>query len=77
MMQFTGLDDKNGNELYEGDVVRYSNGDIFNIEWIPQDARYEILSIPYSGTFDFEPSEVGTMYEIIGNIYENPELIDP
>lgn len=66
LMQYTGLKDKNGVEIYEGDIVRYTlDGELFtmNIEFVFQDnlTGYDI-------TDENEP-------EIIGNIYENPELL--
>ena len=74
-MQFTGLIDKNGKEIYEGDILQYIDGDnspelyqvIFSngnfILASLEDAEYD----EYIG--DFDPKEV------IGNIYENPELL--
>lgn len=63
VMQYTGLKDKNGKEIYEGDVYNY-NGVIDVFESI-EDFYYNEL-IKYR-------VEDG---EIIGNIYENPELIN-
>lgn len=67
MQQFTGLTDKNGKEVYEGDVVTYR--DQFNnikqgvVEWD-------------SGGFRVESGGLFKPEEVIGNIYENPELIE-
>ena len=72
IMQFTGLFDKNGKEIYEGDVVKspgYDNQMVVKYEEI---IASDDMTAPGIGfQFNTEPSGM----EIIGNIYENPELI--
>jgi len=76
LMQFTGLKDKNGKEIYEGDIVEFIGHKNRVVSWTPDDHHYAgwyaiggIRSLPiYSGK---EPNTI----EVIGNIYENPELI--
>ena len=71
-MQFTGLHDKNGKEIYEGDIGLFDcmGGKIkTTIVWNGFAARYERDDIPYlAGGIDGQ-------CEVIGNIYENPELL--
>jgi len=64
IMQFTGLTDKNGVEIYEGDFLKTRYGTIFTYDNL---VDYHLWDINNSNAF----SEV----EIIGNIYENPELL--
>ncbi len=71
LMQYTGLRDKNGKEIYEGDIIRRDVGPYFEnfaIEWT-EDICGEYGCIGWNLTNH-------TAYcEVIGNIYENPELL--
>ena len=79
LMQFTGLKDKNGVEIYEGDIVRYvwpNDDEEFGpvvVEW-DQGLGGFILSNPKDDYFDGLFSE-NPKYEVIGNIYENKDLL--
>ena len=87
LMQFTGLTDKNGKEIYEGDIYKSGNGRLWvvmlgeynrhepggmvdGIGWYlkPIEDPIEDANTP----IEFRPSKIG---EVIGNIYENPELL--
>ena len=72
LMQYTNLKDKNGVEIYEGDIVRwYDNGsDYPNILTKIQPVIIKNLNSLTPMFF------ANTEYEIIGNIYENPELLN-
>ena len=71
LMQFTGLHDKNGKEIYEGDVLQTRSG---VGHMVFDNCGYAIKS-PGSEAVDYEFSAFYLECEIIGNIYENPELI--
>ena len=75
LMQYIGLEDKNGREIYEGDIITITldTGNVItgsvgmnNGQWSIKyyDRYYSLVSIWY----EIKP-------EVIGNIYENPELI--
>ena len=82
LMLSTGLKDKNGKEIFEGDIVR--NGtDVADIKRHPTLGFYTVVN-GREGFFgdgmsidDFEEDaeEFSEIIEIIGNIYENPELL--
>ena len=75
LTQYTGLNDKNGKEIYEGDVFRYgkANGKdvLYVVKWNDDSACFAWEQVIPVLTFGFDMSEV----EVVGNIYENPELI--
>jgi uncharacterized phage protein (TIGR01671 family) len=74
--QFTGLKDKNGKEIYEGDIL--SLNDYLNhtaIFWIGYDEEDAGFSFNEVGYGQAVPAVVAGRSEIIGNIYENKELI--
>lgn len=83
---FTGLKDKNGNEIYEGYIVR--------CEWTRVDAEYEDDIMQRIGVLEYDTPnaewhvvfvsgsisiagmhDLNAELEVIGNIYENPELL--
>lgn len=67
LMQFTGLLDKNGKEIYEGDILSADRNEPWVMQWNAY-GRWE------SNT-DAEININWTGWEVIGNIYENPELL--
>lgn len=70
--QYTGLHDKNGKEIYEGDIVK---GTFYGFPMVEYDYIFQIYWDEKEKGFManyFEPSEC----EVIGNIYENPELLE-
>lgn len=64
--QYTGLKDCNGKEIYEGDVLEWENGNRANV-------FYDPYSASYSPNFNnWKPNKT----KVIGNIHENPELLE-
>lgn len=76
--QYTGLTDKNGNKIFEGDIIkiylyddiRLANYEIGNIKYDETKARY--IFCTEDGCYSIDNSNE---YEVIGNIHDNPELL--
>lgn len=76
VMQFTGLVDKNGKEIYEGDIVKWFVNNLIRegiVEYIDNYGGYDMKNFKdnYHVCCDWLRGE----YEVIGNVYENPELL--
>lgn len=86
LMQYTGLHDKNGKEIYEGDIVLL---DCYYYEEPAFDGEFKVIYDDINGMWilvDLENKDRGFVFgeirsyykaeiEVIGNIYDNPELL--
>lgn len=82
LMQYTGLKDKNSAEIYEGDILKrehcYAPDDQYDIavvEYSDERLCFRFNSIEKHGIF-FDTNHPNFRFEVIGNIYENPELLE-
>lgn len=82
IQQYTGLGDNNNKECFKDDIIQTKNGGIgkiifhhgcFMIEWLHDpEANMELLAFEPNG---YKYGTPRTDFEVIGNIYENPELL--
>ena len=76
LMQFTGLLDKNGKEIYEGDIGFFFKNANFIIDWDDEYGKYMYCYRKGKGAGGFSGT-TAKRFQVIGNIYENPELLPP
>ena len=81
--QFTGLTDRNGKRIYEGDIVRTKYGRLCYIGWFSsiEYNGFDLTPIVFDGDIDCPPPDKYDLYysgnlEVVGNVYDNLDLME-
>lgn len=75
VMQYTGLKDKNDKEIYEGDIVNSRKGQL-TVVWDESDGSFVFKTQGDYDDYNGLITHTDITIEIIGNIYENPEITE-
>jgi uncharacterized phage protein (TIGR01671 family) len=77
LQEFTGLKDKNGKEIYEGDILKDTFAQVHEIRWVQEEGNLKAVFRDGSDYDQYRHFKDIRVMEVIGNIYEMPELLSP
>jgi uncharacterized phage protein (TIGR01671 family) len=75
LLQYTGMKDRNGKEIYEGDCIKNSDGLVLSVKWNQKRCCFAASRSTHDGWLNLLEALMDD-FEVIGNIFENPELLE-
>lgn len=72
--EYTGINDKNGKKIFEGDIIS-SGTNTFVVEWLVDQAKYVCKFSRNDIYCELADNYIKKFFTVIGNIYDNPELL--
>lgn len=74
MELWSGVHDKNGTPIYEGDILKYKDGELLKVFWDDRWCGFGTLTQYGEDDNLMHPTRETNPYEVVGNIHENPDL---
>lgn len=72
--QYTGLTDKNGRKIFEGDILRSDENKVGQVQWFEEHSAFMIWNNTENKVHFLYDNDFSKI-EVIGNIFDNPELV--
>lgn len=77
LMQFVGLQDVDGEQIFDGDILENDEGNVGLVEWEEDQGCYHLLGASGASSGLSRKNIQGGGWHVVGNIHETPELVDP